>query len=105
MAAAVARYADVWNVPTYALDKLDELSARLDAECERIRCDPAEIARSVEAVLVTAPAAGLEAAIATGRRRFGGPGFGLDEGGFIGTPDAIVEKLEILGLVGKGIPA
>ncbi|HWA64875.1 MAG TPA: LLM class flavin-dependent oxidoreductase [Mycobacteriales bacterium] len=89
----VARYADVWNVPTYALDKLDELSAVLDAECERIGRDPAEITRSVEAVLVTAAADGLDAAIEVGRRRFGGPGFGLDDGGFIGTPDAIVDRV------------
>ncbi|CAO5249078.1 LLM class flavin-dependent oxidoreductase [Frankia sp. AgKG'84/4] len=32
----VARYADVWNVPTYALDRIGELSRALDAECERI---------------------------------------------------------------------
>jgi alkanesulfonate monooxygenase SsuD/methylene tetrahydromethanopterin reductase-like flavin-dependent oxidoreductase (luciferase family) len=89
----VARYADVWNVPTYALDKLDELSAVLDAECEQIGRDPSEITRSIEAVLVTAPAESLDSAISVGRRRYGGPGFGLDEGGFIGTPDVIVDRV------------
>lgn len=89
----VARYADVWNVPTYALDKLDELTAVLESECERIGRDPAEITRSIEAVLVTAPAASLDKAIEVGRRRYGGPGFGLDEGGFIGTPDRIIDRV------------
>ena len=89
----VARYADVWNVPTYALDKLDELTAVLETECERIGRDPAEITRSIEAVLVTASADSLDKAIEVGRRRYGGPGFGLDEGGFIGTPNEIVDRV------------
>jgi alkanesulfonate monooxygenase SsuD/methylene tetrahydromethanopterin reductase-like flavin-dependent oxidoreductase (luciferase family) len=33
-------------------------------------------------------------------RRFGGPGFGLKEGGLIGTPDLIVERLNQLQLLG-----
>lgn len=89
----VARFADVWNVPTYALGELDELSGVLEAECERIGRDPAEITRSIEAVLVTAPSDSLDAAISVGRRRYGMPGFGLDEGGFIGTPDVIVDRV------------
>jgi alkanesulfonate monooxygenase SsuD/methylene tetrahydromethanopterin reductase-like flavin-dependent oxidoreductase (luciferase family) len=89
----VARFADVWNVPTYALGDLDELTRILDAECERIGRDPSEITRSIEAVLVTAPAAALDKAIEVGQRRYGGPGFGLEEGGFIGTPPAIVDRI------------
>jgi alkanesulfonate monooxygenase SsuD/methylene tetrahydromethanopterin reductase-like flavin-dependent oxidoreductase (luciferase family) len=89
----VARYADVWNVPTYALDRLDELASVLDRECDQIGRDPSTITRSIEAVLVTAPPESLDAAIAVGRRRYGGPGFGLDEGGFIGTPAAIVDRV------------
>ena len=89
----VARYADVWNVPTYALDRLGELTAALDRECERIGRDPAEIRRSLEAVLVLATEADLTAAEETARRRFGSPGFGLDAGGFIGTADQIAERV------------
>jgi alkanesulfonate monooxygenase SsuD/methylene tetrahydromethanopterin reductase-like flavin-dependent oxidoreductase (luciferase family) len=89
----VARFADVWNVPTYALDSLDELSAVLDAECERVGRDPAEITRSVEAVLATATPDKLDAAIATAQRRYGGPGFGLEEGGFVGPPSQIVDRV------------
>lgn len=89
----VARYADVWNVPTYALDRLDELTAAVDTECERIGRDPSTIRRSVEAVLAMAPASGVGEAVATARRRFGAPGFGLDAGGFLGVPEQIVDRI------------
>jgi alkanesulfonate monooxygenase SsuD/methylene tetrahydromethanopterin reductase-like flavin-dependent oxidoreductase (luciferase family) len=96
----VARYADVWNVPTYALGELDELTAALEAECERIGRDPNEITRSIEAVLATAPADKLDDAIALARRRYGVPGFGLEAGGFVGTPPQIVDRVGELS--GKG---
>ena len=96
----MARYADVWNVPTYALDRLDELNGALDAECERIGRDPASIRRSVEAVLVVAPPARLDDALARARRHYGGPGYGLEEGGFTGTPERVAGR--IAELAGKG---
>jgi alkanesulfonate monooxygenase SsuD/methylene tetrahydromethanopterin reductase-like flavin-dependent oxidoreductase (luciferase family) len=89
----VAKYADVWNIPTYALDRVDELSRALDAECERIGRDPASIRRSVEAVLVLATEDRLDEARAVAERRYGGPGFGLEAGGFIGPPARIVERI------------
>lgn len=89
----VARYADVWNVPTYALDRMEQLSAALDAECERIGRDPASIRRSVEAVLVIAPPSELEGALARARRHYGDPGFGLDAGGLAGTPAQVTSRI------------
>ena len=90
----VARYADVWNAPTYGVGAIPETMAALDAECERIGRDPATLRRSLEAVLVTArDADGLAAATAVGERRFGGPGFGLHDGGFIGPPSVIVDRI------------
>lgn len=89
----VARYADVWNVPTYALDRIDELNDVLDAECEHIGRDPHSIRRSLEGVLAVAPAERLDEAIAVARRRFGAPGFGLDAGGFVGTPAQVTERV------------
>lgn len=90
----VAKYADVWNVPTYALAEIEPKVAVLDAECARIGRDPAEIRRSIEAVMVIAPDdAALAEAQAKGERRFAGPGWGLHEGGYIGTPNAIVDRI------------
>jgi F420-dependent oxidoreductase-like protein len=90
----VARYADVWNVPTYALDELDHKRTVLEAECERVGRDPAEIRISEEAVLALAPdAGGLAEVQAKAERRFGGPGWGLHEGGYVGTPAAIVDRI------------
>jgi F420-dependent oxidoreductase-like protein len=90
----VARYADVWNVPTYALGELDHKRAVLETECARIGRDPAEIRISEEAVLALAPdAAALVDATAKAERRFGAPGFGLHEGGYVGTPAAIVDRI------------
>lgn len=97
----VARYADVWNVPTYALDRVDELNRALDAECEKIGRDPATIRRSLEAVLVIAEPGDLDAALTRARRHFGDPGFGLEAGGLAGTPDQIAERISVL--AGAGI--
>jgi alkanesulfonate monooxygenase SsuD/methylene tetrahydromethanopterin reductase-like flavin-dependent oxidoreductase (luciferase family) len=90
----VARYADVWNVPTYALGEVDAKRAILDAECEKIGRDPAEIATSLEAVLVLgSDDAALAAQLEKAERRYPGEGFGLHEGGFIGTPAQLVDHI------------
>lgn len=90
----VARFADVWNVPTYALDRLAELSARLDAECASVGRPPGDIRRSLEAVLVVvADDDAVPEALAAAERRFGGAGFGLHDGGYIGTPGRIVDRI------------
>lgn len=93
----VARYADVWNVPTYALASLDDASTALDRACDRIGRDPMSIRRSVEAVLVIADdEERLAAAASVAERRYGGAGFGLREGGFIGTPEGIMARIDEL---------
>lgn len=90
----VARYADVWNVPTYALGELARKIGALRDECERIGRDPASIRFSVEAVLALAPdVASLAEVRAVAERRFGEPGFGLHDGGLVGTAPAVVERL------------
>ncbi|WP_432246564.1 LLM class flavin-dependent oxidoreductase [Mycolicibacterium sp. ELW1] len=90
----VARYADVWNVPTYALGEMEHKLTVLRAICEDIGRDPGSIVMSVEAVLALAPdSAALEGVRQVAEKRFGGPGFGLHEGGLIGTPAAIVDRL------------
>jgi alkanesulfonate monooxygenase SsuD/methylene tetrahydromethanopterin reductase-like flavin-dependent oxidoreductase (luciferase family) len=89
-----ARYADVWNVPTYGLDKWEAASAALDAECEKIDRDPATLRRSLEAVLVLASdQAGVAAGRSVAHRRYGGPAWCLEEGGFIGTPAEVVDRI------------
>jgi alkanesulfonate monooxygenase SsuD/methylene tetrahydromethanopterin reductase-like flavin-dependent oxidoreductase (luciferase family) len=89
----VARYADAWNIPTYALDRIPELQRTLDDECARIGRDPKTIRRSIEGVLVLAPAERLDEALSVARRRYGAAGFGLDAGGFIGTPSQVVDRI------------
>lgn len=90
----VARYADVWNIPTYALGDLDHKLSVLRARCDDVGRDPASITLSVEAVMALAPDdASLPKVRETAERRFGVPGFGLHEGGLIGTPAVIVDRL------------
>jgi alkanesulfonate monooxygenase SsuD/methylene tetrahydromethanopterin reductase-like flavin-dependent oxidoreductase (luciferase family) len=96
----VARYADVWNIPTYALDRLTELNQALDAECEKIGRDPASIQRSVEAVMVVAPPDRLDDAMARARRHYGWPGYGLEEGGLTGTPRQVTDRIAELAEAG-----
>lgn len=90
----VARYADVWNVPTYALGELEHKMAVLQSLCADIGRDPATIVMSVEAVMALAPDdRSLPEVRTLAEKRFGGPGFGLKEGGLIGTAPMIVDRL------------
>ncbi len=99
----VARYADVWNVPTYALGELDHKIAVLRQLCDDIGRDPASIVLSIEAVMALAPDDGsLPGVKQLAEKRFGIPAFGLHEGGLIGTPPAIVDRLHELQAMGFG---
>ena len=90
----VARYADVWNVPTYALGDWASKIPVLDELCAVAGRDPASIRRSLEAVLVLAASpSSLEPTQTRAERRYGGPGWGLREGGFIGTPSMVVDRI------------
>ena len=99
----VARYADVWNVPTYALGELDHKISVLRKNCDDIGRDPATIVMSIEAVMALAPDdASLPAVQQLAEKRFGIPAFGLHEGGLIGTPAAVVNRLHELQDMGFG---
>src|ERR1700730_13334406 len=99
----VARYADVWNVPTYALGELEHKTAVLRSICKDIGRDPDTIVLSVEAVMALAPDdASLPKVRALAEKRFGIPAFGLHEGGLIGTAAAIVDRLPELQALGFG---
>lgn len=90
----VARFADVWNCPTYALAEADAKRHALGRACEAIGRDPATIRCSLEAVLVlVAERADVEAARALALRRFAGTGWGVDAGGFVGTPDDVIARI------------
>jgi alkanesulfonate monooxygenase SsuD/methylene tetrahydromethanopterin reductase-like flavin-dependent oxidoreductase (luciferase family) len=74
----VARYADWWNCPTYALDQLDELKPLAGGA-----------RMSVQRVVAVAPsAAERDEVVATAERRFGAWG-----GLVAGTPDEVVAAL------------
>ena len=99
----VARYADVWNVPTYALGELDHKVSVLRSICDEVGRDPSSIVLSVEAVMALAPDdASLPSVRELAEKRFGLPAFGLREGGLIGTPSAIVDRLHELQDLGFG---
>ncbi len=58
---------------------------------------------SVEAVLALAPGdATLDSVRHSAEKRFGGAGFGLRDGGLIGAPQAIVDRLGELHEMGFG---
>ncbi len=69
----VARHADVWNCPTYALGELPRKLAVLRHECRQIGRDPATLRVSEEAVLaLAATRADVAQARALAERRFAG---------------------------------
>lgn len=91
----VARHADVWSVPTYGLADWEESRRRLDEACAAVGRDPGTVQTSHEAVLVLSPdQASLDEALTVARRRFGGPGWGLEAGGYIGTPDEVAAQID-----------
>ncbi|MGU3501597.1 LLM class flavin-dependent oxidoreductase [Mycobacterium sp. C31M] len=99
----VARYADVWNVPTYALGELTHKVSVLRRLCDEIGRDPADILMSVEAVMALSPdEQSLPGVRAFAEKRFGGAGFGLREGGLIGTAPMIAERLRQWQAMGFG---
>ena len=99
----VARYADVWNVPTYALGELDHKLSVLRSLCDDIGRDPDTIAMSIEAVMaLAADQAALPGVREVAEKRFGNPAFGLREGGLIGTPETIADRLRQLSDKGFG---
>jgi alkanesulfonate monooxygenase SsuD/methylene tetrahydromethanopterin reductase-like flavin-dependent oxidoreductase (luciferase family) len=90
----VARYADVWNIPTYGLADWEAKETVLDAECAKIGRDPATIRRSHQAVLVLASDdQALAAATEKAERRYRASTWGLEAGGYIGTPTMIVDRI------------
>ncbi len=99
----VARYADVWNVPTYALGELDHKLSVLRSLCDDIGRDPDTIVMSIEAVMaLAADQAALPGVREVAEKRFGNPAFGLREGGLIGTPETIADRLRQLSDKGFG---
>jgi len=90
----VARHADVWNCPTYALVDLPRKLDVLRTECERAGRDPATLHVTEEAVLaLVATRDKVQAARDTAERRYGGPGWGFAAGGYCGTPDDVVARV------------
>ncbi|OBG13378.1 luciferase [Mycolicibacterium celeriflavum] len=99
----VARYADVWNVPTYALGALESKVSALRSICEDVGRDPSTIVLSVEAVMALAPDdASLPQVRRLAEKRFGAPAFGLAEGGLVGTPRTVVDRIHELQSQGFG---
>ena len=89
-----ARYADVWNCPTYALGELQRKVELLRRTCIDVGRDPTTLRVTEEAVLVlVAKRADVTAARALAEKRFGGSGWGLAEGGYVGTPDDVVARI------------
>ncbi|MGK8488461.1 LLM class flavin-dependent oxidoreductase [Nocardia asiatica] len=89
----VARYADVWNIPTYGLRDWTSLTGVLEDECARIDRDPSRIRRSHQAVLaVAAHERDLPELRARMHRRFDAAAYGIEDG-YIGTPAMLVDRL------------
>jgi alkanesulfonate monooxygenase SsuD/methylene tetrahydromethanopterin reductase-like flavin-dependent oxidoreductase (luciferase family) len=90
----VARHADVWNCPTYSLEQYQHKVDVVRSECEKVKRDPATLRISEQAVLVIAEsAAALTPALEAAKRRYGYANWGLEAGGYIGTPEQLVDHI------------
>ena len=88
----VARWADVWNCPTYDLAVLEHKIERLRGLCEAIGRDFSTLVLGEQAVLtLVARRADLDAGQEEARRRYGG-GFAPQDG-FVGTPEDVIRQL------------
>src|SRR5262249_59287451 len=91
----VARHADAWNCPTYALADLPRKLAALRAACADAGRDAGSLRVTEEAVLTLVPRAELaEAARAEALRRLPGQGWGGEAGGWGGTPGRVARRTE-----------
>jgi alkanesulfonate monooxygenase SsuD/methylene tetrahydromethanopterin reductase-like flavin-dependent oxidoreductase (luciferase family) len=96
-----ARWGSGWNCPTYALGRLDAKRRALEAECARIDRDPREVRVSLESVLVIGrDESAVTSALAVAEKRYPGPGWGLHDGGFVGTPPRIVARIREIATLG-----
>lgn len=90
-----ARFADAWNCPTYALAAFPQKLERLRAECAAVGRDPATLRVTEEAVLALVPHRDqVDAARGAAERRFPGDGWGFAAGGYCGTPDDVVTRIQ-----------
>lgn len=91
----VARKADVWNAPTSAAAAVEEKIGLLKEECVKIGRDASTLRLTLEAVLVIVPKkADIPDALASANRRYGGPGYGVEAAGYVGTPDMVTQRIE-----------
>lgn len=81
-----ARYADGWNVPYISVEEFQRLNGVLDAHCERIGRDPAELERSINLHMRM----GVNAEHAARIQRERGPA----QGALAGTPQQAIETLK-----------
>ena len=90
----VARHADVWNCPTYALSELVAKRDAMRTACEAIGRDPASLVFGHQAVVVLAEdESRLAEAQSIATRRFGDAQWGIEHGGFVGTPERVAEQI------------
>jgi alkanesulfonate monooxygenase SsuD/methylene tetrahydromethanopterin reductase-like flavin-dependent oxidoreductase (luciferase family) len=91
----VARLADGWNCPTYGVGELQRKINVLKDECRKIGRDPSTLRLTEESVLVIVPKkSDIPAAMGQAKRRYGGGGWGLEVGGYIGTPEDIIKRVQ-----------
>ena len=90
-----ATHATGWNAAYVTPEEFGRLNGVLDAHCESIGRDPAEIERSINLLFnVAATDAGVEAQRAALREQWGPAAERVMGGALLGTPDSVVERLE-----------
>lgn len=89
-----ARYADGWNAAYVSATEYGRLCSVLDASCEKIGRDPAEIERSVNLVFsMGSDRAGADRAEAAIPEQWGGLAERIRGGALIGTPEEAVDQV------------
>jgi alkanesulfonate monooxygenase SsuD/methylene tetrahydromethanopterin reductase-like flavin-dependent oxidoreductase (luciferase family) len=89
----VARHADGWNLPAYALEHWRAHHEALDRACHAAGRDPASLLRSHQALVVLGhDTEAVDAALSVARRRYGAPGWGLAHA-YVGTPTQVADQL------------
>ena len=90
----VARYADGWNAAYVSPDEYRRLGQVLDARCEDLERDPAEVERSINVVFAMgADAAGAARAEAELVEQWGPMIDRIRPGSLVGTPEQAIEQV------------
>ncbi len=91
----VARHADAWNCNPAFIAAMEQKIAVLKSECAKAGRDFSSLKLTMLApVVIVAKRRDLQPALDEAKKKFGGPGWGMEAARFYGTPDDVIKAIK-----------